>query len=87
MFSDALVVVKKFLGEAHGFVPVHIEVVAHLVSGAVDAFALHYLYFCFGPSPLAPPKGGEYNVLPMWSRVGCNYSLPYRGGLGEGSAW
>ena len=46
MFSDALVVVKKFLGEAHGLVPVHVEVVSHLVCRAVDAFALHYLYFC-----------------------------------------
>ena len=45
MFSDALVVVKKFLGEAYGLVPVHVEVVAYLVSGTVDAFALHYLYF------------------------------------------
>ena len=26
----------------------------------------------------------EYDVLPMWPQVGCNHSLPYRGGMGRG---
>ena len=43
--SDAIVVIQELLGEAHGLVPVHVEVVSHLVCGAVDALALHYLYF------------------------------------------
>ena len=80
--SDAFVVIQEFLGEAYWLVPIHVEVVSYLSGGAEDAFTLHYFYLCFGPSPLAPPKGGEYNVLPMWPRVGCNYSLPYRGERG-----
>ena len=31
--------------------------------------------------------GGEYNVLLMGAQVGCNYSLPYRGGLGRGPSF
>lgn len=46
MLLNTFVILQEFLWEAHGFVPVQIEVVAHLVSGAVDALALHYFYLC-----------------------------------------
>ena len=34
------------------------------------------------PSPNPPLYGREYNVLPMWPRVGCTAPPPSQGGLG-----
>ena len=34
------------------------------------------------PSPYPPLYGREYNVLPMWPRVGCTAPPPSQGGMG-----
>ena len=63
MLLNTFVILQEFLWEAHGFVPVQIEVVAHLVSGAIDAFSLHYLYLCL------PTAGATQRYVDSASRT------------------